>query len=150
MAQVKKIPEGYTTITPSLVVNDAAAAIELYKNALGAKEEGRMTGPDGKVVHAALTIGTSKVFLCDVMPTMCASPSASNFYLYLDDVDTAFTKAKKAGMEEFSAVQDMFWGDRTGTVKDKFGIMWTLATHVRDVSHEEMLEAGKEWLKKAA
>ncbi|MBN8531942.1 MAG: VOC family protein [Alphaproteobacteria bacterium] len=150
MPAVKKIPEGYATITPSLVVTDAVAAIALYKHAFGAKEEGVMKAPDGKIVHAVLTIGTSKLFLCDVIPSMCASPSSSSFYLYFEDVDAVFAQARNAGMEEFSPVQDMFWGDRTGCVKDKFGIMWTLATHVRDVPEAEMIEAGKEWMKNAA
>lgn len=142
----KKIPEGFHTITPSLIVNGAAEAIELYKKALGATEDYRMNGPDGKVAHACLTVGNSKVFLADANPAMgenCGRPSQSAFYLYLEDVDSAYQRALKAGMSDTMAPQDMFWGDRLGSVKDKFGIQWSLATHVKDVSDQEMQEGQK-------
>jgi len=148
-----KIPQGFNTITPTLVLSGAADALTLYQNAFGAKEEYRMMCPDGsgKVMHACLVIGNSKLFVTDVNPQMgCANPSASGFYLYVDDVDSAAAKAKKAGLTEKSPVQDMFWGDRTGSFTDKFGIMWTLATHVRDVSDNDMKEAMKNMSNKAA
>lgn len=141
---VKAIPEGFTTVTPTLILNDAAKAIELYKQAFGAKELYRMEAPGKKkIMHACIMIGNAKLFLADAGPKGegCGSPSDSSFYLYLDDVDTVFKQAKKAGLEEQFAVQDMFWGDRMGCVNDHFGIKWTLATHVRDVSPQEMEEA---------
>jgi len=150
---VRKIPEGSHTITPNLIVKDAAKAIELYKKAFGAKELYRVDGPGGKIMHAAIQIGDSQLFLADVMPGMsaeCATPSVSSFYLYFEDVDAMFKQAKQAGLSETHAVQDMFYGDRVGSVKDLFGIQWTLATHVRDVSPEEMEEGKKKMLSKAA
>ena len=104
-------------------------------------------------MHACLQIGNSKFFLSDLNPNMgTTTPSVSNFYVYLSDVDAAFKQAKKAGLNEEFPVQDMFWGDRTGVVKDPFGNRWTLATHVRDVSADEMEEGRKKFLesKKAA
>jgi PhnB protein len=145
-----KIPEGFNTITPSLVLNGAAKAIDLYKKAFGAQELYRMEVPGtGKLMHACLVIGNSKIFLSDTDPKMSATPSTSSFYLYMDDVDAAFTQAKKAGLNELVPVQDMFWGDRMGAVEDSFGIRWTLATHVREVSQEEMEAARKNWGKAA-
>lgn len=148
----QKIPDGFSTITPSLLINGAAEAIELYKKALGATEISRINWPDGsdKIMHACLQIGSSKIFLADAVEGInCGAPSNSNFYLYLDDVDAAFAKARAAGLDETCPVTDMFWGDRMGAVKDKFGIGWTLATHTRDVSPEEM-EAAKKQFGKAA
>jgi len=144
---VQKIPEGYTTVTPSLTVNGAAKAIELYTKALGANEVYRMAMPgSNKIMHACLQIGNSKVFLSDANPEMgCGTPSVSSFYVYLDDVDAGFKKATQAGMKENMAPQDMFWGDRTANVKDSFGVSWTLATHVRDVSPQEMEEGQKKF-----
>jgi PhnB protein len=147
-----KIPEGFSTITPSLNIDGAAKAIDLYKKAFGAKEEYRMECPDGsgKIMHACLSIGDSKLFVADTNPKMgCGTPSVSSFYMYFDDVDKVAKQAKAAGLSELMPVQDMFWGDRTGTVKDPFGNSWTLATHVRDVSPEEM-EEGKKSFGKAA
>ncbi len=142
-----KIPEGFATITPSLSLTDAAKAIDLYKKALGAQELYRMEWPGtGKIMHACLQIGTSKIFLADHMPEMgCGAPSQSSFYLYLDNVDAAFKQAKAAGLSEMMPVSDMFWGDRIGGLQDPFGIYWTLATHVRDVSPQEMEEGRKQW-----
>lgn len=149
----KKIPEGYSTITPALTLDGAAEAIGLYVKAFGAKEEYRVAQPDGsgKIMHACLQVGTSKLFLADVNDKMsCSTPSASAFYLYVEDVDAAFAQAKKAGMTEEMAPQDMFYGDRVGNVTDKFGISWTLATHVRDVSEDEMKKAMENMGSKAA
>lgn len=142
------IPEGHSTITPSLVVNDARAAIDLYKKALGATEGGILICPvTDKVMHAIITVGNSIIFIADVMPGGPAA-TASNFYLYLDDVDAAFEKACQGGMQEKYPLQDQFWGDRTGTVTDPFGIVWTLATHVKDVSNEDIERMGKEMSEK--
>lgn len=149
---MSSIPEGYTTVTPTLIVNGAAKAIELYKMAFGAKELYRMeTSDKSKVMHACIQIGNSKLFLSDMAPKMGdMKPSSASFYLYLDDVDAAFRQARQAGMEEITPVQDMFWGDRVGNVQDAFGMRWTLATHVRDVSSQELEKAAKEMAAKAA
>lgn len=142
----KKIPEGFSTLTPSLNVEGAAEAISLYTKAFGAQEVYRMECPESsKIMHACIQIGNSKVFLSDANP-QCSAPSQSSFYVYLNDVDAAFTQAKQAGLSELCAVQDMFWGDRMGALKDKFGISWTLATHVRDVSPEEMEKGRKQFM----
>jgi uncharacterized glyoxalase superfamily protein PhnB len=144
------IPEGFATITPTLVLKDAAKAVELYKKAFGATEIYRMDCPDtGRIAHACLQIGSSRLFLCDVNPEGgCATASNSSFYLYFNDVDAAFRQAAQAGMQEAMPVQDMFWGDRVGNVKDAFGVQWTLATHVRDVSPQEMAEGMKKMMAK--
>jgi len=150
---VKKIPEGFNTITPTLTVDGAAKALDLYKKAFGAQELYRMEFSDGsgKIMHSCIQIGNSKIFIADTNPEMgCSTPSASTFYVYVDDVDATFKQAKQAGANELYPVQDMFWGDRTGSLKDSFGITWTLATHVRDVSQDEMEEAKKKFGKKAA
>ncbi len=149
----KKIPEGFNTLTPTLMVNGAAKAIDLYKKAFGATEDYRMEAPDGsgKIMHACLQVGTSKLFLADTNMEMgCGVPSVASFYVYIEDVDAAQTKAKQAGLQETSPVQDMFWGDRLGSLKDSFGIQWTLATHVRDVSEKELQEGSKKFASKAA
>lgn len=147
-----KIPQGFHSITPSLIIDGAAKAISQYEKGLGAREDYRMEAPDGsgKILHSCIQVGNSKIFISDVNPAMgCAVPSVSSFYVYLDDVDASFSQARQNGFEEVYAPQDMFWGDRTGTVKDEFGIQWTLATHVRDVSPEEIEEARKNFGKAA-
>lgn len=145
------IPEGFSTLTPALTVNGAAKAIELYKKAFNAQEMYRMEGDNGKIMHACLSIGNSKIFLADADPSMgCGMPTNSTFYLYLDNVDNAFKQAVHAGLKELFPVTDMFWGDRTGSVEDAFGNRWTLATHVREVSPAEMEEGRKQFMKKNA
>ena len=142
--QVKTIPTGFHSITPMLTVREPDKAIDFYKRALGAEERFRMQRPDGKVGHAELQIGTSVVMLGEASPEHgCASPrtlggSPVGFYLYVQDVDTAIKRAISAGGKETMPVQDMFWGDRMGSFDDPFGHKWSLATHVRDMSPEEM------------
>ena len=152
---VKPIPEGYHTITPFLTVRGADRAIDFYRKAFGAEELGRMNGPDGKtVMHAELKIGDSRVFLGDEIPGMdCSSPetlggSPSGFYLYVRDVDEAFHKAVAAGATVKRPLENMFWGDRTGSLLDPFGHKWDLATRVEDVPPEEMQRRGAEFFKK--
>jgi uncharacterized glyoxalase superfamily protein PhnB len=146
----EKQPMNRQTVTPSLSLDGAARAIDVYRKAFGAEEVYRMEMPGGgKIMHACITIGNSQIFLSDTDPNMCATPSVASFYVYLPDVDAAFRQAKQAGLSELHAPQDMFWGDRTGTVKDSFGITWTLATHVRDVSPEEMEEGRKKFMQAA-
>jgi len=140
-------PEGYHSITPQITVSDAAAAIDLYKRALGAVEVTRMAMPGtGKIMHACLSIGDSRFFLGDEMPQMGQlAPKdgigGARFYIYVEDVDASHKKALAAGMREKAAPGDMFWGDRTSVLTDRFGQSWTLATHKRDVSSEEMMQA---------
>jgi len=145
------IPAGFHTITPSLTVRDAAQAIDFYKKALGAEERMRMAGPDGKITHAELKIGNSVIFLNDEVPAWgCKSPqtlggSPSGFYLYVEDVDSAFKRATGAGGKETMPVTDMFWGDRMGNFSDPYGYTWTLATHTQDLTEREMEEGAKEF-----
>jgi uncharacterized glyoxalase superfamily protein PhnB len=148
----KKIPEGFHTITPHLMLNDAAKALELYKEAFGIKDIQVCANDDGKIMHAVFTLGNSKVFIADVVPGSCSgdTPSTQHFYLYVEDVDAAFAKAKKAGLTEVFPVSDMFWGDRMGALKDSFGMQWTIATHVRDVSPEEIAEGSKKMMAERA
>jgi len=141
------IPQGFHTVTASLTVGNAAAAIEFYKKALGAEELMRMAGPDGKIGHAELKIGDSIIFLNDEMPGMgCQSPqslggASGSLYLYVEDVDSAVQRAIEAGGKANMPVMDMFWGDRCGWFVDPFGHTWCLATHTQDLSPEEV-EAG--------
>jgi uncharacterized protein YndB with AHSA1/START domain/uncharacterized glyoxalase superfamily protein PhnB len=139
------IPEGYQSITPMCVFKDARQAIAFYKEALGAEERFVMPGPDGVgVMHAEIKIGTSLIMLgeecpqepCKSAESLGASPVS--FYLYVEDVDAAYAKAVAAGALPCMSVQEMFWGDRIGTVKDPFGYSWTLATHVKDPTMEEI------------
>ena len=146
----KPIPEGYSTITPYLAVDDAAKAIEFYERAFGAKERYRMPGPDGKIAHAEIQVGSSVVMLSDPFPQATAKPPAelggttTGLFMYVEDVDAAFRKAVEAGATETMPPADMFWGDRFGSVTDPFGHAWQLATHVEDVSPEEMERRGQE------
>ncbi|MGH9512203.1 MAG: VOC family protein [Terriglobales bacterium] len=138
------IPEGFHTVTPSLVVRNAAAAIDFYKKALGAEETVRMPGPDGKIMHAELKIGDSIIFLGEESIEMGnKSPqtlggAAGTLNLYVEDVDKLFRQAIQAGGKETMAVADQFWGDRYGQFVDPFGHSWGIATHKEDLSPQEM------------
>lgn len=149
---VGPIPDGYHSITPHLTVRGADRAIEFYRKAFGAEELFRLTGPDGKsVMHAELKIGDSRFFLGDELPGMgCSSPetlggSPSGIYLYVRDVDEVFRKAVDAGATVNRPLENMFWGDRTGTVKDPFGHTWDLATRREEVPPDEMKRRGEEF-----
>jgi len=151
---VKAIPEGYHSITPYLICRDAARAVEFYQQALGARIKGGiMKGPDGKVMHAELVIGDSIIMLADEFPQSgSVSPqtigsSGSGLHIYLEDVDSAFDRAVKARAIVEMPVTDMFWGDRYGKLVDSFGHKWSIGTHKRDVTMEEMEEAQKEFMK---
>jgi PhnB protein len=141
---VKPIPDGYHSITPYLTVRDAARAIEFYKQAFGAKERGLRKGPDGKVMHAELMIGDSIIMLADEFPEFgTLSPesiggSPMGLHIYVDGVDAAFDRAVKAGAQVEMPVMDQFWGDRYGKLKDPFGHKWSIATHTKDLSMDEM------------
>ncbi|MCE7915784.1 MAG: VOC family protein [Nitrosomonas sp. PRO4] len=147
MSQVSPIPEGMHTVTPHLVCSDAAKAIEFYRQAFNATEMIRVPGPGGKLIHACIRIGDSLVMLVDENPQWdCLSPitlkgSPVMIHLQVEDVDAVFNRAVKAGATVMMPVDDMFWGDRYGSVKDPFGHQWSIATHIRDVSPEEIRQA---------
>ena len=152
MAPAKKpIPEGFHSITPSLVVRDAAKAIDFYKNALGAQELVRMPGPDGKIMHAEIKIGDSIIFIGEENPQMgVKSPQTlggctGTLNLYVSDVDQTFRQAITAGGRESMPVADQFWGDRYGTFVDPFGYSWGIATHKEDLSPAEMDQRAQEF-----
>jgi PhnB protein len=146
----KPIPEGYHTVTPYLAVDDAAAAIEYYEQAFGAKERVRMHAPGGKIGHAELEIGDSMVMLSDPFPQASTPPpkelggTSASIFMYVEDVDAVVKRAVEAGATITMEVADQFWGDRFGSVTDPFGHSWSIATHVEDVSPDEMAERAKE------
>jgi PhnB protein len=141
---VKPIPEGYHTLTPFLTVRNAERAIEFYKQAFGAQARGVAKGPDGKVMHAEVKIGDSVIMLSDEYPEFGSlSPqsvggSPMGLHIYIENVDAAFDRAVKAGAQVEMPVADQFWGDRYGKLKDPFGHKWSIATHVKDMSADEM------------
>jgi len=146
-AKVKAIPEGMHSVTPHLICAGAAKAIDFYKKAFGAEEGGRMPGPDGKLMHAMIRIGGSPVMLVDEMPEWGAlgpkalKGSPVTIHLYVENADAVFERAIKAGAKAVMPIADQFWGDRYGKLEDPFGHHWSVATHVRDVSPEEMQKA---------
>jgi PhnB protein len=141
---VKPIPDSYHTITPYLVIQGAAQAIAFYKEAFGATELMRIDGPGGTVMHAEIKIGDSPIMLSDEWPDMgyrgpqAYGGTAVGLSLYVADVDAVFNRAVAAGAKVQKPLQNQFYGDRSGTVVDPFGHMWTVATHIEDVSTEEM------------
>ncbi|TXI16321.1 MAG: VOC family protein [Nitrosomonas sp.] len=147
MSQVSPIPEGMHTVTPHLVCSDAAKAIEFYRQAFNATEMIQVPGPGGKLIHACIRIGDSLVMLVDENPHWdCLSPltlkgSPVTIHLQVEDVDAVFNQAVKAGATVTMPVDNMFWGDRYGSVRDPFGHQWSIATHIRDVSPEEIRQA---------
>ena len=151
MKATQPCPKGFHSVTPSLTDRNAAQAIDFYKKALGAEELMRMTGPDGKIGHAEVKIGDSIIFLNDEIPawgskspqTLGGTPAG--LYVYVEDVDKAFQRAVEAGGQAKMPVTDMFWGDRMGHLVDPFGHNWTLATHTKDMTMEEMKEGEKKF-----
>ena len=147
---VKPVPEGYTTLSPYLVVDGAAQAIDFYKRVFGATERGRFDGPDGKVAHAELQIGDTVLMVADpsaetnIKPPTQLGATSVGIFLYVEDVDATVQRAVDAGATITQPVDDMFWGDRYGKVSDPFGHEWLIATHIEDVSPEEMAERVKE------
>jgi PhnB protein len=143
---VKPIPDGYPRVTPYLFIDGARSAIEFYISVLGAEERMTMPGPDGRIGHAELTIGDSVIMLADEFPDMGVrgpkslggSPVA--IHLYVEDVDATFERALGAGATVLRPVEDKFYGDRGGEFEDPFGHRWSIATHVEDLSPEEMEE----------
>jgi PhnB protein len=149
---VNPIPSGYHSLTPSVVVDNAAKAIDFYRDAFGAKETYRLPMGD-KIGHAEMQIGDSRFMLSDEYPNRDAlSPKSrggatGSFMIYVPDADAAIEKAKKAGAKVVQPAENQFWGDRMGTVVDPFGHKWMLGTHIEDVSAEEMKRRGDEWAK---
>ena len=155
-AKVKPVPDGYHTVTPYLIIKGAAGALEFYKKAFGAEELYRMPQPDGRIGHAEIRIGNSRVMLADEFPEMgYRSPqslggSPVSILLYVKDVDAMAGKALAAGAKVIRPVQDQFYGDRSGTFADPYGHVWTIATHQEDVSAEELERRAAAELRKSA
>lgn len=152
---VNPTPPGYHSLTPSIVVGDAADALAFYEKAFGAKETFRLEA-GGKIAHAEIQIGDSRLMLSDEFPEWDAlgpesrGGTTGSLLIYVDDVDASFERAIKAGASVLQAVENQFWGDRMGTVVDPFGHRWMLGTHVEDVSEDEMRRRGEEWVKQQA
>jgi PhnB protein len=140
----KAIPEGYRTVSPYLAVEDAASAIDYYVSAFGAKEVVRMDAPGGKIGHAELEVGDSRIMLSDPFPgASTQSPkqlggTSASVFMYVEDVDAVVQRAVDTGAKLTMEVADQFWGDRFGAITDPFGHVWSIATHVEDVPPEEI------------
>jgi PhnB protein len=153
-SQAKSIPQGSHSVTPYLTLSHAARALDFYKRAFGAQELMRMDGPDGKIGHAEIKIGDSKIMLADEMPgggsqsPQSLGGTTGGIFLYVDNVDTVFSQAVSAGAKAEAQPTDMFWGDRFGRLKDPFGHSWSIATHKEDVAPAEMEKRMKEFMSK--
>lgn len=159
MAKAKSaIPEGHHTVTPQLALDDAVKALEWYKRALGAEEMSRHLGPDGKVMHAEIRIGDSRIMLNDAMMgtkgPKALGGSPASLWIYVEDCDSLFNRAIAAGGQiahgGMGQMQDQFWGDRTGSLVDPHGYTWTIATHKEDLTPEELQQRGDEFMKQFA
>jgi PhnB protein len=146
------IPPGREGLIPHLVCSPCGDAIEFYKRAFGAQEVCRMPGPGGKIMHAELQIGDELLFLADDFPEFCDGKSSSpqalggtpvTLHRYVEDCDAVIEQTRQAGATVSMLPQDMFWGDRYGKVTDPFGHCWSIATHIRDLSEEEMAQAAQ-------
>lgn len=141
---VQPIPDGYHTVTPYLIVKDGMRAIDFYQQAFGAVELFKMPGPDGGLAHAEIKIGDSPIMLADEVPEMeirgpqSLGGAGVNILLYVEDVDARFEQAVAAGAKVVRPLADQFYGDRTGTLEDPFGHVWTIATHTEDLTPEEL------------
>jgi len=150
------IPAGYHSLTPAIIVRDAAGAIEFYKRAFGAELVERMDGPDGKVMHAELRIGNSVLMLGEENPEwgmrspLSLGGTASSLHMYVADADTSVARALAAGAKERQPLEDAFWGDRYGKVTDPYGHEWGIATRVKNLSPAEMKQAAETWMREAA
>jgi PhnB protein len=144
---IRPIPEGMHTVTPHLICAGAADALEFYRKAFGAIELSRMPGPDGKLMHASIRIGDSVLMINDEMPQWGSfgpkhlKGSPVTIHLYVENADAVFEQAVRAGAKITMPLDDMFWGDRYGKVEDPFGHQWSIGTHVRDPTQEEMQKA---------
>ena len=152
--KVKPIPPGYHSVTAYLCIDGAVAAIDFYRRAFGAKERLRMGAPGGKVGHAEITIGDSVIMVADEFPALnfrgpkSGAGSSVNMHLYVADVDAVFGRAIREGAKVLRAIEDKFYGDRTGSLEDPFGHVWHLATHTEDLSPAEMKRRGEAEAKK--
>ncbi len=157
MNKVSHIPKGYNSVTPYLVIRGAAKAIEYYKKVFGATEVFRMDQPNGKVGHAELQIGDSRIMLADENLQMGEGHSSAtsigaspvSLYLYLPDVDRVVERATTEGAKLLKPVQDQFYGDRTGFIQDPFGHLWGIATHIEDVAPNELQERARKAMQAA-
>jgi PhnB protein len=155
--KVHHIPKGYNSVTPYLVIRGAAKAIEYYKKVFGATVVVRMDQPDGKVGHAELQIGDSRIMLSEENPSMgqghvsasAIGASPVSLYLYIPDVDRVVERAVDEGAKVLKPVQDQFYGDRNGFIQDPFGHLWGVATHIEDVSPKDMAERAKKVMQAA-
>ncbi len=142
---VMSIPDGYSALTPYLILSDATAALAFYERAFGARERLRLPAPGGKIGHAEIEIGGSVIMLADEFPAMdCKSPQAYggspiSLHLYVVDADVTFAQALAAGAKIQRPLENKFYGDRTGSVTDPFGYVWHIATHIEDVPHDELV-----------
>ena len=159
MAKAKSpIPEGFHTVTPQLILDNAAEAIDWYKTGLGAEELGRAVGPDGKILHAELRIGNSTIMVNDAMMgargPRALGGSPMSLWIYVDDADSLFNRAVKAGGQvaqgPMGAMADQFWGDRCGTFTDPAGYRWTIATRKEELTPQEMKQRQDEFMKQFA
>jgi PhnB protein len=159
MAKAKNaVPEGFHTVTPHLITENAAAAIDWYKKALGAEEKSRAVGPDGKIMHAELRIGGSIIMLNDAMMgakgPRSLGGSPVSMWVYVEDADALFNRAVGAGAKvpegPMGQIADQFWGDRCGTFTDPEGFAWTIATHKEDLTPEEIQQRQEDFFKQMA
>jgi PhnB protein len=159
MAKAKSaVPEGFHTVTPQLTLDNAVQAIDWYKKGLGAEEVSRATGPDGKILHAELRIGDSRIMLNDALMggkgPKAIGGSPMSLWIYVEDCDTLFNRAVTAGAltagGPMGSMQNQFWGDRCGTLTDPHGYTWTIATRKEDLTRQEMEQRQAEWMKKFA
>ena len=155
MAKAKSaVPDGFHTVTPHLILDNAKQAIDWYKKALGVEEVSRATGPDGKILHADLRIGDSHIMVNDEMMggkgPKALGGSPASLWIYVEDCDALFNRAIAAGGQVFGPMgkmQDQFWGDRAGSFTDPHGYSWTIATHKEDLSKQELEQRQAEWMK---
>jgi PhnB protein len=149
-------PRGYHSVTPAIVVRDAAQAIDFYRRAFGAEEVSRMAGPGGSIMHAEIRIGDSMVMLGEeneqwgTKSPLSTNGNPGSLHVYVADADTAFQRAVDEGASVVYPLEDAFWGDRYGKVRDPFGHEWGIATRVREMTDAEMEKAGQEWMAQAA
>jgi uncharacterized glyoxalase superfamily protein PhnB len=155
MAKAKSaVPDGYHTVTASLVLDDSAKAIEWYKRAFGAEERARSIGPDGRIMHAEIQIGDSRVMLNDAMMGGKSARefggSPASLWIYVTDCDAFFNRAVASGAQPMMPLADMFWGDRFGAIIDPFGYRWSIATRAEDLTVDEIQQREAAWLKEFA
>jgi len=156
MAQARRaVPEGFHTVTPQLTLENTAQAIEWYKDALGAEELSRSAGPDGKIMHAEIRVGDSRLMLNDEMgggkSPRAFGGSPMSLWVYVENCDAMFNRAIAAGAQvagPMGQIADQFWGDRSGTFTDPFGYRWSIATRKEDLTREEMERRGAEFMKR--